>query len=226
MFANRSLLKAILYAIPILLIVASLAFAIFQPILVLPRITLSPGFSLENQFGELRTSEDYRGKLTLYTFSYTRCGQKCADYEAQVRALRDELATKKPASVELAFVTISLDPEHDKTERRNAYARLSPLSASSIFAWDYLSGTAQETKHIVGGGFGLYYNAEVPTQIEFEPRLVLVDGWGIIRAEYFGATVDITRIVEDIEFLSIEIENSDGAAKLAYEAAHLFRCYR
>ncbi len=48
-------------------------FAIFRPITVLPRITLAPGFIFTNTAEESVTSEDFRGGLTLYSFSYTGC---------------------------------------------------------------------------------------------------------------------------------------------------------
>ena len=65
------------------------------------------------------------------------------------------------------------------------------------------------------------------TSSSFDPTLVLVDGWGVIRGEYKYQTIlsDAYKIVRHLGILGEEIRNSSGAASLAYEAAHLFLCY-
>jgi len=55
-----------LLALPVM---AVMAFAIFQPIRVLPRIGIAPAYSLVDQEGNKFTSENVRGKLVLYTVS-------------------------------------------------------------------------------------------------------------------------------------------------------------
>jgi protein SCO1/2 len=54
---------------------------------------------------------------------------------------------------------------------------------------------------------------------------MLVDGLGILRAEYITGDPGADRILGDIAFILDEVENSEGANKVAYEAAHLFMCY-
>ena len=49
-----------------------MAFTIFEPIQVLPRIRLAPGFAMTDQAGDRLTSEDLRGEIVLYSFAYTR----------------------------------------------------------------------------------------------------------------------------------------------------------
>ena len=49
------------------------AFVVFQPVQVLPRVRLAPGFTLTDQSGERLTSEDLRGKFVLYSLTYTSC---------------------------------------------------------------------------------------------------------------------------------------------------------
>ena len=64
-------------------------------------------------------------------------------------------------------------------------------------------------------------------EFTFDPKFVLVDGWGIIRGEYRYQTItpDTDRILRHIKVLADEVHNSEGAATLAYEAAHYFLCY-
>lgn len=49
-----------------------------------------------------------------------------------------------------------------------------------------------------------------------------MDGWGIIRGEYRYQTMtpDADRILRHIGVLAKEVDNSQGAASLAYEAVH------
>ena len=76
------------------MVVAVLSFSVFQPITVLPRIHLSPGYSLANQSGERRTSEDYRGVVALYGIFYTRQDAQGIEMMEKMQALRERLASR------------------------------------------------------------------------------------------------------------------------------------
>jgi protein SCO1/2 len=82
-----------------------------------------------------------------------------------------------------------------------------------------------QLKQIIGGGFGVYYTASEDGSFVFDPTFVLVDGAGIVRARYRGETLNLTTLQRDIKLIAQEAQNSDGAMRLAYEAAHLFLCY-
>ena len=207
------------------------AFNVIRPITVLPRITLGPGYSFTNQDGRRLTSEDFRGRLTLYTFTYTRCGADCPQTAAQLAALHDWLEQAAPTGVDVALVTISLDPEYDSPAVLADFTGGLPVGDDGRIPWHFLSGDPMRTKYVVGNGFSLYY-APQPDEsdpagyaVYFEPRTVLVDGWGIIRAEYVTAVPDTDIILRDINLVAQEARNSKGSAKIAYEAAHLFLCY-
>ncbi len=55
------------------LVIGVVSFAVFEPVQVLPRIRIAPGFSLVDQSGAGYTSEDGRGNVTLYTFLPVAC---------------------------------------------------------------------------------------------------------------------------------------------------------
>ncbi len=210
------------------LIVSVLAFSWFKPLKVLPRVSLAPGFVFTDRTGARKTSEDYRGKLTLYNFTYTGCGAGCSQMSKSMQALREQLGQLAAPDVKFALVTISLDPERDTPAALQAYAAQFESASANPISWDWLTGDVQRTKYVVGGGFSVYYEKPIgpaDTAVRFDPRYVLVDGAGIIRAEYRSAQLDMTRVMSDIDILIDEVHNSQGAARLAYEAAHLFRCY-
>jgi len=222
-----------LYIFPATLVVSVLAFNIFQPIKVLPRITLSPGFSFTNQAGQRLTSEDYRGKVVIYNFTYTHGGVACEEAISQMQALRERLNNETNLKdLSFALVTISLDPERDTPAALREYTNRFQQGQANDITWNFVTGDPTRTKYVVGGGFSLYYEKransagdEADYRIKFEPRFVLVDGWGIIRAVYTTDKLDIERVIRDLNFIASEVRHSVGIARLAYEGAHLFQCY-
>lgn len=224
--------QKLVYAVVGLIVAAVVTFNVLQPIQVLPRARMAPGFAFTNHAGESRTSEDYRGKLTIYSFTPSRCGAGCPPIPDEMQALRKALVREAPADLSYALAIISLDPEHDTPEalRRHfdGYDTSEIVTAAgSTVSWDFLTGDPRRTKYVVGGGFGLFYERRDGTEpgIRFDPRYVVVDGWGVVRAEYLTPKLDLSRVMRDLDLLASEARHSTGVARLAYEAAHLFRCY-
>lgn len=211
-------------ALVVLLVLGVLAFAIFQPVKVLPRIRLSPGFVLVDQHGNRLTNEDLRGKTVLYTFLYTNCGAACDEQNATMREVQSRLAEVNVANMPVEFVTISFDPERDTPERLQAYA--DAVGADGV-QWRFATADPSRIKQLVGLGFEVYYTPDGQGGFRFDPAYVLVDGWGIVRGEYKHQVEvrDADRILRHIGVLSEEVKKSKGANKLVYEAAHLFLCY-
>lgn len=214
-----------LYGLVGLVLVGALAFKIFQPIQVVPRIRLAPGFSLIDQNGEQLTNEDMRGRFVLYNFTYTRCPEPCANLNQTMQDIQARIGEVDLGGVPITFVTISFDPAYDTPERLLSYAQ-----AAGADGENWVFATTENTtllKHIIGGGFEAYYNQKEDGTFTFDPKFVLVDGWGVVRGEYRYQTLspDTDRILRHIGVLSKEVQNSVGSATLAYEAAHFFLCY-
>jgi protein SCO1/2 len=207
-----------------LLIVAALSFKIIQPIKVLPRMQLSPAFALTTQDNKRLTSEDLRGKFVLFTFSYTHCPEPCYNINATIKEVQSQIQTLQLDDIEVAFVTISVDPDRDTPEVLKSYADSIQADTSQ---WNFATNTNKPLlKTIIGSGFETYYE-DKGGEFQFDPTYILVDGWGIIRAKYRYVTEASTadRILRHLNVLAEEVRNSTGSAKLAYEAAHLFLCY-
>lgn len=205
-----------------LFLVGTMAFAILRPILVLPRIDLAPGFTLQDETGQRFTSEDLRGQLVLYNFTYTRCAPPCPATSDVMRAVQTRLDEIETGGIPVTLVTISFDPEHDTPAVLSQYAA---QVTSDVHNWRFLTGDAGRLKWVIGGGFGMYYRANEDGSFTFDPAFMLVDGAGILRAEYRTAAPEIDRILRDIGLVAKEANNSQGAKRAAYEAAHLFLCY-
>lgn len=204
-----------LFVLPGVVVVAIVSFVLFQPITVLPRIALAPGFGLQNGDGALVSNEDLRGTITLYSFGAAHCGSDCGQTAADIAAVQQTLAAAVTTPINL--VTMALNEESP--------ADLAALGGTTgTVTWQWLTGDAQRMRYVVGGGFNLYYDQQGDS-VDFEPRYVLVDSLGMIRAYYFTAQLDPALLLRDVNFLIEETRNSTGSKKLAYEAAHLFLCY-
>jgi len=214
-----AILWSALFLIPV---IAVIAFAVLQPVKVRPRIGLAPGFVFTDQNGNPLTSEDLRGKFAFYNFTYTGCTAPCAQTTATMRKVQEMASQIDTGGIPLELVTISFDPAHDTPDILRAYANQVGADTS---LWHFVTGTADRLKDVIGRGYSVYYAPDAGGGFTFDPAFVLVDGNGIMRAKYETATPDLGAITRDIKLVVDEVQNSTGAGKLVYEAAHLFLCY-
>ncbi|MCL1693380.1 MAG: SCO family protein [Actinomycetia bacterium] len=208
----------------VVLVLGVMAFAIFEPIQVLPRVRLSPGYLLEDQQGQSFTSEDVRGDIVLYTFRHSGCEEDCAGIDETMTEVHERLGEVDLGDTDFRFVTISFDPETDTTE---VLAEQADTFGADGDQWRFVTGEEAHLANVVKAGFRVWYEKQDDGSFKFDPTLILVDGWGVIRGEYEYQTLksDADKIIHHLDILTEEIRNAHGAAGLAYEAAHLFLCY-
>jgi protein SCO1/2 len=207
------------------LVLAAFAFAVFQPVQVLPRIRLAPGFTFVDQSGAAFTSDAARGQVVLYGFAYGDCGAECES----VRETMAEITARADAEIdlgdtELRLVTVSFDPVSD----RDRLPELAEEWGADGEAWRWATGDNPELlRTVLTSGFELYHQQLADGSFAFDSRFVLVDGWGVVRGEYRYSTLadDADKIVRHIGLLGDELRNSNGVRSIAYEAAHIFMCY-
>ena len=213
------------YTLVILLVGSAFAFKVFQPVQVLPRIRLAPGFLAVDQEGQRLTNEDLRGKFVLYNFTYTNCTGDCQQMNQTMHEIQNQLDTLELGDIEVKLVTFSFDPERDTPETLQTYAE---SVGADPAVWRFVTlADPSMMKYVVGGGFETYYEANEDGSFRFDPAFILVDGWGIVRGEYRYQTMtpDSERILRHLGVLAEEVINSQGANSIAYEAAHYFLCY-
>lgn len=199
-----------------------LGFAVVRPVQVLPRLALSPGFTLVAEDGQPLTSESLRGQIVLYHFTYTGCQPPCPQTLPLLRELRARLDALGNAAPPVVLVTISFDPERDRPEVLRATA--AALGADPA-GWRFATAEPSRIRSVVGGGFHTYFAPTANGGFTFDPVFVLVDGWGIVRAEYRMGIPRVETLLRDITLVREEVVRSTGVARYAYEAAHLFACY-
>ena len=203
---------------------AALAFAVFEPIQVLPRIRLAPGYALVGSDGATVTSEDGRGAVTLYSFAPTDCDDRCEQAFATLARVQERMGSEIDlGDTEFRIVTIALDGVDDPA----ALAVAAQRSGADGARWQWLGGDESRIRSVVGTGFRRYFEQADDGGIDFDPAFVLVDGHGLVRGEYRYQTLadDDDKFIRHAEILADEIRNAEGPTALAYEAAHLFLCY-
>jgi protein SCO1/2 len=202
------------------LVVLVLWFVIARPVQVLPRIEPAPAFMLTDQDGRWVSDADLRGRVLIINFVHTRCGERCAAMERSMRAIYDTLRADGHLGSQVRMVTITVDAQGDTPPVLRAYAARLGVETSE---WTFLTGSDRELKQLIGGGYGVYYRID-GDDVELDQRAVLVDGTGLLRAEYDGARLDPAIVMRDIGLVEQEA-NSSEAARPIYEMAHLFVCY-
>jgi protein SCO1/2 len=216
----------------VIVIAAAISFAVFEPIQVLPRLKISPGFSLTASDGTYITSETTRGSVVLYNFAPTDCGSQCDEMNETMRAVGERVATEVDlGEIEMMRLTIALDENPDVETLAQAAERSGAGPGSAVGDgedWRWIGGSPELVKTVVGWGFEIYYEeAKDGSEIDFDPAFVLVDGSGVIRGMYEYDTIanNEDKLVQHIQILAEEIRYANGPAAVAYEAAHLFLCY-
>lgn len=205
-----------------LLIVTIMAFAVFQPVKVVPRLGLAPGYALVDETGSPLTSEDMRGTVSIYTIGYTGCEEGCYPSDSIFGALQGRLDEAELGSIPVRLVTISVDPEQDSPAVLDSVAR---ARGADPEVWSFATGEPDALKTLVGTGFELYYGRDEDGALEYSPGFMIVDGNGILRREYRWGVPSVEGLLKDLRVIAREAQATEGAAKLAYEAAHIFACY-
>ena len=208
----------------VLVIAAAMAFAVFEPIQVLPRLRLAPGYSMDDQNGEAFTSETVRGAVTLYTIASADCEDTCDELAETMAIVRDTAAAEVDlGDVDLQLVTIVLDASPTTGDLGDAARRFGADGEE----WIVVGGDEGDLRNVVANGFGRYFETEPDGGVRFDAGFVLVDGAGVIRGDYRYQTLadDADKLVRHINILASELRYSSGSAAVAYEAAHLFLCY-
>lgn len=190
------------------------------PFAVVPRGERAPSFIMADAWGQPLWSQELRGHITLFHFTYTRCGTACAPQTAALQALQQRTAGMVNG-IPVTLVSVSFDPAHDSEAVLHAYAQ--QIGADPQH-WRVASGPPDVLKSIIGDGFKVYYQKEADNTFIFDSLFVLVDDQGYTRARYRTATLDVERVMRDIDAVAEEMQHRTGARGYAYEAAHLFVC--
>lgn len=224
-----------------LIVLATGAFVIFQPVKVVPRLYTGPEYALEDQRGQPVSDRTLAGEVVLYGFGYgADHGGVLARTVTDFKQVEQALAAGG-GSQPIRLALVMFDAERDTAPARLAFAETNDLGAG----WLVLGGEHDAMKRMIGQGFSIYYEAlplnelaasdeTLAARLDGQPdpadygylqaeRYILVDENNIVRAEY-RAPLEVEIVLRDLALMERE-RNTNGAGRLVNEAAHLFLCY-
>jgi protein SCO1/2 len=158
----------------------------------LPVIGPAPPFALTSQEGMPVTLGDLRGKVVALTFIYTACPDICPLLTQKMVEVQDELGADFGAKI--AFVSISLDPEHDTPEVLKDYAQ---FWGAKLEGWSFLTGSPEAVRDVTRH-YGVFLSKKEDGSVEHSQLTTLVDAYGQIRVQYLGARFDPEEFRRDL----------------------------
>jgi protein SCO1/2 len=138
-----------------------------------------PAFAFQDQRGANVRDADLRGRVLIADFIFTTCPDVCPLLTDQLAGLRKRF----PEDAPLAFVSFSVDPEHDTPEKLKAFAHAHGADHAN---WYFLTGPLAAVRDVVTKGFKQAMEIEPeqpgkPRNVLHGSHFVLVDRTGQLR---------------------------------------------
>ena len=179
----------------------------------------APAFKLTDHLERPVSSDEFRGKVVVANFVYTKCPDICPLLSLRMQALQERLREEKLLGTRVQLVSFTTDPARDTPAVLRGYAERHRADPS---AWRFLTGPEAEMKPMIVKGFFLGVE-EVPSretaavagqpeqaqgeqqkdqyEVMHSTRFVLIDREGRIRAYNDGRELDLDGVVRDIRQL-------------------------
>jgi protein SCO1/2 len=158
----------------------------------LPVIGPAPSFTLTSQDGKPVSLADLRGKAVAVTFIYTECPDICPMLTQKMVQVQDELGTD--FGKRIAFVSISLDPEHDTPAVLKDYSQ---FWGAKPEGWSFLTGSLEAVRDVTRR-YGVFFSKKEDGSVEHSQLTTLVDPDGQMRVQYLGARFDPEEFRRDL----------------------------
>jgi protein SCO1/2 len=163
----------------------------------LPAIGPAPDFSLTSHDGGQLTLQDLRGKVVAVAFIYTSCTDVCPLLTEKMAQVRDDLGPDFGGRI--AFVSITVDPEHDTPAVLKGYAE---AFAADQGGWHFLTGEPTTIRD-VARRYGVAVSAR-DGEVDHTLLTSLVDRHGTLRVQYLGYRFDPEEFRRDLVGLANE----------------------
>lgn len=166
----------------------------------LPMMGPAPDFTLTSQDGLTVSLSDFRGKAVAVTFIYTSCPDLCPMLTANMARIQNRLG---PAfGPKIAFISITVDPEHDTAEVLKQYAQ---DFGADLNGWTFLTGDPTIIRNVVLG-YGVVARTGTEGNVDHTFLTSLIDPDGILRVQYLGVRFDPEEFRGDLLSLLDESE--------------------
>lgn len=157
-----------------------------------------PEFHFINQDSDTFRKGNYRGKILIADFIFTRCATMCPLMTQRMTKVQKEFSSHKH---NLQIASFTVDPEYDTPEVLKNYAH--NFKADSGL-WNFYTDTKPAIYELARKGFFLPVDQGDggPEDFIHSPRFVLVDKEGRIRGYYDGTdSLAVDSLIRDVRRL-------------------------
>ncbi len=154
-------------------------------------------FELMNQNGEIITQADYKDKIYVTDFFFTRCGSICPIMTDNMVTIQKEFINND----DLMFLSLSVTPEIDSVSILRNYANDKGVIDSK---WNVTTGDKKHIYELARKSYSAVVEQGDGGLQDFihTPNFILVDKEKQIRGIYDGTNTDeIKRLIDDINIL-------------------------
>ncbi len=167
-------------------------------------------FLFLNQDSLLIGNEDFKGKVYVAEFFFTRCPSICIEMNKNMKIL-DELYGERE---DFGIASFTIDPENDTPTALKKYSELIDVKSKN---WHFLTGDIDEIYALSNKGFNIFssINEKVAGGFEHQGFFALVDQNGYIRSRvneygtpivYYSGISNENEIVQGIEMIKEDIK--------------------
>ncbi len=163
-------------------------------------------YQLVDQNGKAKVFPDLaKEKTTIVGYIFTNCPDICPLTTNNMRLIQEQL--KKENIVDVNFVSITFDPEHDEPAVLRNFAEIRNLDLSN---WTFLTGKRSTIDSIIQragvmavvGDSTIFKDGRRIYYYIHTDRIQLIDSEGRIRKNYTGSKINIDEITLDIKELT------------------------
>jgi len=158
----------------------------------LPEIGPAPAFALMPQDGKPVNLIGLRGKVVAVSFFYTACPDICPLLTQKLVEVQDSLG--EDFGSKIAFISITVDPEHDTQEVLKDYAAGWEAKTAG---WSFLSGPPAAVHEVVRR-YGVYAAKTAEGAIDHTLLTSIIDPRGVLRVQYLGMRFDPAEFRRDL----------------------------
>jgi protein SCO1/2 len=126
------------------------------------------------------------------TFIFTLCSATCPVLTPMMSLVQDRLGSDFGTNI--AFVSITIDPERDTPEMLKLYAQ---MYGADVAGWSFLTGEAAAIQDLTRR-YGVFVSKPADGNIEHSFLTSVIDRHGIIRVQYLGVRFDPEEFRRDI----------------------------
>jgi protein SCO1/2 len=167
-------------------------------------------FLFLNQDSLLIGNEDFKGKVYVAEFFFTRCPSICIEMNKNMKIL-DELYGERE---DFGIASFTIDPENDTPTALKKYSELIDVKSKN---WHFLTGDIDEIYALSNKGFNIFssINEKVAGGFEHQGFFALVDKNGYIRSRlndygtplvYYSGISNENESVQGIEMIKEDID--------------------